>query len=279
MTPVVAIVAQGTMGAGLATVLTSHQVTVLTNLEGRSAASVTRAALAGMQACPWERLVEADIFLSVLPPGEAVAVAEQFCAVLGGARPPALYVDCNAVSPATVRTIESLIKANGARFADVGIIGLPPGPTGPPPRLYASGEDAAILATLGPYGIDIRVLEGPAGNASALKMSYAGITKGLIAVAGTMMLGASRAGVAGPLAAELQASQAALFAILSDSVPRMPSRAYRWIAEMKEISEFLGGDDGGRALYAAAARVYDQLDADRRGTGDMGRRLTEFFDR
>ena len=48
-TPVVAIIAPGGMGAATAARLTHHGVRVLTDLEGRSAASVARAKAAGME--------------------------------------------------------------------------------------------------------------------------------------------------------------------------------------------------------------------------------------
>ena len=56
---------------------------------------------------------------------------------------------------------------------------------------------------------------GPIGAASAMKMSYAGITKGFTALGAAMMLAASRAGTAEALKAELSASQPALFGWLT----------------------------------------------------------------
>ena len=47
--------------------------------------------------------------------------------------------------------------------------------------------------------------------ASALKMSYAGITKGTQAIGAAMMLAATRAGYADDLFAELQSSQKEMF--------------------------------------------------------------------
>ena len=62
------------------------------------------------------------------------------------------------------------------------------------PRFYASGPAAPRFATLRDYGLDIRVLDGALSAASALKMSYAGITKGTQAIGAAMMLAATRAG-------------------------------------------------------------------------------------
>ena len=45
-------------------------------------------------------------------------------------------------------------------------------------------------------------------------------------------------------------------------MPRMYSKAYRWVAEMEEIAEFVGEDPAARAFYQAAARLYERIAAD-----------------
>jgi hypothetical protein len=41
----------------------------------------------------------------------------------------------------------------------------------------------------------------------------------------------------------------------------MYDKAYRWVAEMDEISEFLGSGTPGGDIYAAIARHYERLAA------------------
>ena len=94
---------------------------------------------------------------------------------------------------------------------------------------------------------------GPVGAASALKMSYAGITKGFTALGATMMLAATSAGTADALIAEMKVSQPALLKWLTSQMPRMHSKAYRWVAEMEEIAAFVGQGQAGDGLYQAAA--------------------------
>ncbi len=77
MTPTVAIIAPGNMGAAVAKRLTEHKVTVLTSLAGRSEASAKRAREAGMQAVDDRALAEADFLLSIVPPGDALALAQR----------------------------------------------------------------------------------------------------------------------------------------------------------------------------------------------------------
>ena len=121
-------------------------------------------------------------------------------------------------------------------------------------RIYLSGEAAAQVAVLAQYGLEMPVQPGPVGAASAMKMSYAGITKGFTALGAAMMLAATRAGTAEDLKQELLTSQPALFGWLTRAMPRMYSKAYRWVAEMEEIAEFVGEDPAGRQFYEAAAR-------------------------
>jgi 3-hydroxyisobutyrate dehydrogenase-like beta-hydroxyacid dehydrogenase len=260
---VIAIIAQGTMGAGVGRRLAEHGAEVRTLLAGRSAASAARAAAAGMIAAADERglLAGAEFFLSILPPGEAPALARRLAPVLAALDRKPVYLDCNAVSPQTARRIGAAVAASGARFVDAGIIGGPPQPGTKGPRIYASGEHVGAALALKDRGLDLRPIAGPVGAASALKMSYAGITKGTTAIAAAMLLGAARAGCAEALLAELGASQPQLLAQFRAAIPRMYDKAYRWVAEMEEISAFLEASPAARDVYAAIARLYADLAA------------------
>ncbi len=276
--PVAAILSQGAMGAGIAARLGAHGVGVLTCLEGRSAASAARAAAAGMRAVPAAALGDADVFLSILPPAEALATAQRLGPVLAAAARPPLYVDCNAVSPDTMARIAQVLSGHGLRVVDAGIIGGPPREGYAGPVIYAAGEHAqGFAALLAGRGLDLRVVEGPIGAASALKMSYAGITKGLVAIASAMMLAATRAGAAEALQAELAASQPALSAWFGRMVPSMYGKAYRWSGEMEEIAAFAAEDAAAAQVYGGAAALYARLAA--QPDGEEIAALRAFLDR
>jgi L-threonate 2-dehydrogenase len=263
MRPKVAIIAPGNMGAAVGRRLVEHGLEVTTPLEGRSAASRKRAEEAGMVGIGLDEITNADMLLSIVPPGEALALAEALAPRLAARDGRALYVDCNAVSPRTARKIGDLLK--GVAFVDAGIIGLPPRQGEKGPSFYASGEAAARFGMLGQYGLSIKVLDGPIGAASALKMSYAGITKGLSGLGAAMLIAASREGAAAALRAELQESQPALFARFAKALPQMYAKAYRWVAEMEEIAEFLGEDEAAATMFRGLSRLYERLAADYRG--------------
>jgi 3-hydroxyisobutyrate dehydrogenase-like beta-hydroxyacid dehydrogenase len=262
MTPIVAIVASGNMGAGVGQRLTENKVTVLTSLAGRSADSEKRAEAAGMQPVADAQLTEADFLLSIVPPGEALALARRLAPVLAAANKKPIYVECNAVSPRTMLAIADVVAATDCPFVGAGIIGPPPKPGSSNTKIYAAGPAAGLFAKLNDYGLIVRVLEGPLTAASALKMSYAGITKGFTALGAAMLLAATREGSAEALKAELADSQPALLDWLSRQIPRMYSKSYRWVAEMDEIAAFVGKDRPEHAMLEAAARLYERVAED-----------------
>jgi 3-hydroxyisobutyrate dehydrogenase-like beta-hydroxyacid dehydrogenase len=276
MAPTVAVIAPGMMGSGVGQRLTENGVEVRTSLAGRSQASAERAKAAGMRDASDAEIAGCDFILSIVPPGEALGLAERFAPVLRAAPRKPIYVDCNALNPGTVLRIARVIEETGATFVDGGIIGPPPAPGSKGTRIYLSGDAAAKVAELQQYGLEMPVQPGPIGAASAMKMSYAGITKGFTALGAAMMLAATRAGTAEDLKQELLASQPALVGWLTRGMPRMYSKAYRWVAEMEEIAEFVGEDPAARQFFLAAAQLYQRIAADWEGAREETGALDAF---
>jgi putative dehydrogenase len=277
MTPIVAIIAPGNMGAAVAKRLTEHKVTVLTSLAGRSESSAIRAREAGMQPVDDRKLAEADYLMSIVPPGDALALARRLAGTLTAANKKPIYVECNAVSPQTMNQIAEVITATGCPFVGAAIIGPPPKPGATSTKFYAAGPAAADFAKLNDFGLIVRVLDGPTTAASALKMSYAGITKGFTALGAAMMLAATRGDSAQALQAELAESQPALLGYLTRQVPAMYGKAYRWVAELDEISAFVGKDFDENEMLSAAARFYERIAADVDGEKQETSTLDKFL--
>jgi 3-hydroxyisobutyrate dehydrogenase-like beta-hydroxyacid dehydrogenase len=277
----VTVIASGEMGAGVGGRLNQRGARVLTSLNGRSAGSAARAGKAGM--IPVENdadlVAQSDFILSIVPPGDAIALARRLAPPLKASGRKPVYVDCNAVSAETTIAVGAIIAETGCEYVDAGIIGGPPSGHSPGPRLYASGAAAAGFERLKSFGLDVRTLDAPIGAASALKMSYAGITKGLSAIASAMIVSASRAGVADALHAELAHSQAAILEVIAGNIPRMFPKAYRFVAEMEEIAAYAQDTQGARNMYEGAARLYQRV-ADgvaAQPPGDEVARLAGFF--
>ncbi|MCC6948916.1 MAG: NAD(P)-dependent oxidoreductase [Bradyrhizobiaceae bacterium] len=276
--PVIAITSPGNMGAAVGARLTANRLRVLTSVHGRGAASRARAEAAGLIAATDDRLAEADFLLSILPPKDAVAIAERLAPALRAAARKPVYVDCNAVSPATVRRIAEVVTATGTPFVDGGIIGGPPREGYAGPKFYVSGPEAERVTELNRFGLVIRVVKGGIGAASALKLAYAGINKGTIALGAAMVLAARRAGVEADLLQELAESQRPFLAQLSRGVPDMFSKAERWAPEMREIADYVERSVEAD-IYDGMAEFFERLAADFAGGKEEISALDEFFAR
>lgn len=259
----VAIVGAGEMGAAVGRRLREAGARVVTTVSGRSVDSVARVREAGFEIVDDDdSLVHgASFILSIVPPGVALEVAQRLRGPVSRADEPPVYVECNAISPATCRRICELFDTTN--FIDAGIIGGPPvaGTQDPAkgPRFYASGRDAYLLTRLANFGLDISVLDGPVGDASGLKLAYAGLTKGFTALCAAMLGAAEREGVVDALRAELARTQPNFLKHLDRFLPAMRPKAYRFVDEMRQIAEFVGNPDDGATIYEGAALLYRRI--------------------
>ncbi len=265
MTKTIAILAPGAMGSAVARRLGENGARVLTSLKGRSEATLKRAADAGMIGAEDDAIAEADIILSIVPPGEAVALAERLAALIVRREKKPIVVDCNAVN---VDTVHRSRRSSARRRRRSSMAASSASRRSPAARARLSTCPAStpgIVAVLKDLGLDVRIVEGPVGAASALKMSYAGIVKGLAGIGSAMVVAATKAGAADALRDELALSQPAVLARLEVALPDMIPKAYRWVAEMREISGFLGPDHPASQIYEGFARWFEHLAADANG--------------
>lgn len=257
MLKTVTILGAGSMGAGIGAVLSRHGIRVLSPLAKRSPASVRRAFEAGMVDATPADIGRSDLILSIVPPAQAEHVARDLLPALADAIDKPVYVECNPIAPRVTRRIAAMIEATGCGFVDGGIIGLPPGSGALEPTLYLSGPDLERVSGLADAGLRLGLMAGrPVGAASALKLAYAGISKGLIGLAADMALAAEEAGVADYFVAELAHSQRQLLDGFSRTVPDMLGKSGRWVAEMEAISEL-----SGRGIHSELGRFYGDVSA------------------
>ncbi|MBW1710778.1 MAG: NAD(P)-dependent oxidoreductase [Deltaproteobacteria bacterium] len=233
----VGLLSPGNMGHTVGGVLVSNGLRVITCLEDRSERTRSLAGQAGIHDVPsYEALVrESQMILSILVPAQAERAAEKVAEELAKARADLVYVDCNAISPQTAREVGRIITEGDGRFVDASIIGPPPVKEGLT-RFYASGADVSIFEELNLYGLDVRSIGERIGAASALKMCYAALTKGLTALSTELLIAAKALGVSEDLRQELELSQSALFKRMEMGLPFMPERSRRWVGEMEEIA-------------------------------------------
>ncbi len=253
----VALISPGDMGQAVGALLASGGVRVLTCLAGRSERTRVLARTAGFTDVPTLDLLvrESELLLSIVPPAQALPVARDVAAALRATRARLTYVDCNAIAPRTAREVAAVITPTGSGFVDAGIVGGPPRDA-PSPRVYASGPDRAIFGALGDAGLDVRLLGDDVGEASAVKMCYAALTKGTTAIATELLVAARKLGVYDTLVAELRDSQAPQAKRMADAVPAMSGKAHRWIAEMEEIARTFEDVGLTPLIFQGAAEMY-----------------------
>lgn len=253
---VIALLHPGAMGVtvGTSLIASGHRVRWYTS--GRSAATRRRAEAAGCEPQDsLEALLDAaDGVISVCPP----AAAPQTAAEVAGSGFSGCYVEANAVSPDTVRALQTTL---GDALVDAGIVGPPalrPGTT----RLYLSGpRSAAVAAWFSAGALEAVALPGPVGAASALKMCYAAYTKGTSALLLAVRALAEAEGVTPALLAEWEISQPGLAKRSQAAAGATAPKAWRFVGEMEEIAATFEAAGLPSEFHRGAAEVYRRLEA------------------
>jgi 3-hydroxyisobutyrate dehydrogenase-like beta-hydroxyacid dehydrogenase len=230
------------MGAAIGGRLTRAGREVLWASEGRSEATAARARAAGLRDAGTvaEVAAHSELVLSICPPHAALGVARAV-GDFGG-----LYVDANAVSPSTAAEIRPIV----GRYVDGGVIGPPSDP-----RVYLSGAEADAAADA-LDGVTTPVLGEDPIAASALKMAYAGWTKGSAALLLTVRAAARAYGVEDALIAEWEHSLPALADRSVQAARSADEKGWRWVAEMEEIAATMAAAGLPDGFHEAAADVF-----------------------
>jgi 3-hydroxyisobutyrate dehydrogenase-like beta-hydroxyacid dehydrogenase len=249
---VIGLLHPGEMGAAVGKCLTGRGHPVLWASQGRSPETAARARTAGLTdvGSAAELAGRADVIFSICPPHAALDVAWTVQGFTG------LFVDANAVSPATARAVALLVEGSGARYVDGGIIGPPPAAAGST-RLYLSGPDAdAVRALFGGTALDARIAAGGPWSASAVKMAYAAWTKGTAALLLSVRALARAEGVQDTLLREWKLSQPGLEDRSHGAAQSAMAKGWRWVGEMEEIAETMAGAGLPDGFHQAAAEIY-----------------------
>jgi len=257
----VAIMSTGDMGHNVAKVLKKEGLRVVTCLAGRSERTRGLAAAAAVEelASVEEVVAAADLVLSILPPGNALDNARDVAAAMKMVGSFAHFADCNAVSPQTAKHVAEVLTGAGAPFSDAGIVGPGPGTREKPTRFYISGPDIGALDILAGPSIELMNMGPRIGDASAVKMCYAAVTKGTWTLHTAALVAAEALGVTDAVHDELTFSRPNEYAVMEQMVPRMPLDAARWIGEMHEISATLEGTGVTPNFHKGAADIFELL--------------------
>jgi hypothetical protein len=234
-----------------------------------------------------ELVQQCAVILSVVPPKDAEATAQRVADALSGGSSrsePLYFLELNAVSPSTSRSIESLFQRARVpvRVIDGCILGDPPkrktaasstqqnefasnsaDTEWSRPNIPISGPHSLASLTDGEHifkALNLRTIGPDIGAASGLKMCFAAMAKGFTALATQSFATAQKLGVADELKKELTDIMPANLTAAERRVPGMPPKAYRWVREMEEISKTMSEDGGwDPTLFMGVAGVYQAV--------------------
>jgi 3-hydroxyisobutyrate dehydrogenase-like beta-hydroxyacid dehydrogenase len=271
----------GDMGHAVARTLREGGHRVLAALDGRSPRTYALAAVAEVEdvGALNTLIAQADLILSIMPPAAAIDFAKTTAEEIRNTGATPVFLDCNAVGPATAREISQIIRQAGAIFIDGSIIGAPPGRRSPT-RLYVSGQDAEQLTPLARPDLEIRPLGLKIGTASSIKMFYAALTKGTMTLDTLVLMGARQMGVSEPLIKEFSESQPRALERMRGSVPWLAADAERWVGEMEEIAKTFADAGLTGQMHIGAANIFrilaeSTLATETREIADRSRGLDE----
>jgi L-threonate 2-dehydrogenase len=233
----IGIMSIGEMGYHWAKLLKARGAEVLTYDRDRSPVTQKRAENAGVKSTGSlaELCSSTDLIVSIVVPSAATKIAAEIArAAVKANRKNLIYFDANAISPMTAEAINSILTESSVNFVDGCIIGsaskMDKGSV-----VYASGAEANRILDLGRFGLSVQVLGTGTSQASAFKVVYAGLTKGLQGLFVELLMGAKRFGLLDEIIKRYDESFPGLLEKVSSSIVGLRIHAARRAEEMDEL--------------------------------------------
>jgi 3-hydroxyisobutyrate dehydrogenase-like beta-hydroxyacid dehydrogenase len=283
----IGIMSIGEMGFYWAKLLKSHGVEVLTYDKDRGEVSRKRGENAGAKsvASMGDLVQTAELIVSIVVPSAATRVAAKVAeAAAQTGRKDLLFLDANAISPMTADEIAKTLAPAKVNFVDGCIIGSA-AKMGKGTIVYVSGPDAARIQALESFNIPIKILGPNTNQASAFKVVYAGLTKGLQGLFCELFMGARRFGLLDEIRAQYEESFPGLLDKVSSSIVGLRIHAGRRAEEMDELKRTFSHHGLNSFMAPAVQKVLEAiaaLDAGRASDdgarqGDLSETLELFY--
>jgi 3-hydroxyisobutyrate dehydrogenase-like beta-hydroxyacid dehydrogenase len=167
--------------------------------------------------------------------------ADQAAIAAGGCaphlKPGALWLDLNSCAPSTKKSAAETVEAAGARYVDVAVMAPVYPKRNMVPLLLAGPHAETVKPLLEALPMSPRVVDGPVGSASSIKMIRSIMMKGMEALTAECVLAAVRAGVDDEVLSSLQASNPDFDwrARSAYNFERSLAHGIRRAAEMREV--------------------------------------------
>ena len=277
----IAIMSIGEMGFHWAKLLKGHGVEVLTYDKDRGEVSRKRGEHAGVKSVGslTDLVRQSDLIVSIVVPSAAIDVAKKVAeAVKTAGRKNLIFLDANAISPMTAEEIAKNLQPAGVSFVDGCIIGSA-ARMGKGTIVYVSGPEANHLQILEKFNIPVKVLGASTSQASAFKVVYAGLTKGLQGLFCELLMGARRFGLLEEIRAQYDESFPGLLGKVASSIVGLSIHAGRRAEEMDELKRTFNHFGMRSFMAPAAQKVLEAIAAlPRREASTSGAREGELFE-
>jgi 3-hydroxyisobutyrate dehydrogenase-like beta-hydroxyacid dehydrogenase len=136
--------------------------------------------------CLQELIENSDIILSAVSADMAISLAQAAEPFL---KKHQIYVDLNATSPMTKEAVDAIISPN-ALFVDCAVMGPVPNYKHKVPVSVSGSGAKVFFETMTPFGMNISLMDTPAGSASASKMFRSIFMKGFVMLILEMLVAA-----------------------------------------------------------------------------------------
>ena len=259
----IGILSIGEMGFHWAKLLKSHGVEVLTFDQDRGEVSRKRGENAGVRSVDSmvDLVQSSELIVSIVVPSAATRVATNVAeAIKKSGRKNLIFLDANAISPMTADEIAAVLNPAGIDFVDGCIIGSA-AKMGKGTIVYVSGQQASRLQSLESFNIPIKVLGPNTNQASAFKVVYAGLTKGLQGLFCELFMGARRFGLLKELTAQYEDSFPGLIDKVSSSIVGLRIHARRRAEEMDELKRTFNHHGMESFMAPAVQKVLESIAA------------------
>ena len=252
------IVSPGAMGSALGRAWASAGHRVVATVTGRS--ERTRALATGLDLLvDLDDVVAAsDVVVSICPPAAADDVLTDILAAAARTRTVPVLLEANALAPGRVGELGARAAAAGLTLVDASVSGGPPTPHGDT-MLYLSGTRADEIASLPAEGLRRRVVGPDIGQASAVKMCTASVSKGTTAIWAQALQSAHALGVLDVVLDDLRKEFPAQVDGAARRIAVATAKSGRFVAEMEHIGRTQAAAGASPELFEGMAAVYRRL--------------------
>lgn len=255
---VIGLLFPGDMGLAVAELLLKNNFRVITTTRGRSQKTIDNIKDTAIQDfASLHDVVEAsDIILSINSPNKSFEIAEEICNCISDRSKKKIFIDLNSNTPESAIKIDQLFTLKNAIYVNGAVLGAS----------KDMDKDSVIVLSGRERKQIIKFFDGifntkDAGekieSASAYKLLFSLVNKGINAVFFEAMASASHYGIVDELITSLQLYLPGTFEDLEKTTPTYISHIERRIHEMQGLSDMQNSQGLPSSISSAAAKTFE----------------------